>query len=121
MIAGFISAWPTMRKRRSNRQHEKSRDSLKIGEYAVRTMALSISLQMLLSALLTTVSVTGSFSGASRPVPTAASATPGRLTMRLPSAPISTSLPGGTRVVESISSMIAGPAMTLPAGSSARR
>jgi len=57
-----------MRSLRSNRQQEKSRDSLKIGEYAVRTMALSISLQMLLSALLTTVSVTGSFSGASRPV-----------------------------------------------------
>ena len=84
-------------------------------------MALSISLQMLLSALLTTVSVTGSFSGASRPVPTAAPAARGRLTMRLPSAPTSTSLLGGTRVVESISSMIAGPAIMLPAGSSARR
>ena len=90
----------------------------------MRIIALDISSQMLLRALFTTVNVTGSRSGG-RPAPSVVAAEPrsafGTAIRRLPSSRIVTVLPGGTSVVESISSMIAGPSIRAWAGSSGRR
>ena len=58
--AGQNSAWPIMFPCRSNRTHEKSRPSLKMGENAVRVIVMPISRQTFTKALFRIVRVTGS-------------------------------------------------------------
>ena len=123
--AGQNSPWAIISPCASKTAHERSFDSLKMGEYAVRIIAVPISRVTFTSRWSMTDMVMASTGALSLPgpmlPPIVAAELSGAVIRQMPSAVTDSRWSGSRKMVESGSSMTAGPLMVQPARRSERR